>query len=147
MKRNIIVVAAAIALIVAVAAYAQSRSESPNRHAADSGRAAQGFVSGMAGGTMGGSGMMGSGAPVGMGSSGMMGVGTMMGGMNGSMMSADSALMAMEPEMMRHMVAHMQSGTMAGMMQSLQSCPLVPGGWTAQGAPSRGLHHENGGGR
>ncbi len=46
--------------------------------------------------------------------------------------------MAIEPEMMQHLVAHMQSGTMTGMLRSLRTCPLVQAG---EATASAGAKH------
>jgi len=57
---------------------------------------------------------------------------------------AGRQMMAMEPQMMQHMLTHMQSGTMAGMLKSMQSCPLAQSAEaSAQENPSHAEHHQN----
>ena len=54
-------------------------------------------------------------------------------------------MMSMGPEMMKHMMAHMKSGTVAGMEKSMAMCPMMQGSDSPKAGESDHAGHHPGG--
>jgi len=169
MKRNGLVIGALVAAMIAVAAYAQDKPASPSRTPTMQGHMAAGAMGGMGGGTMGS--MMAEDKAMMAERQRMTDVmdandatlNRLVAQMNAATgtqktdamaaviaelvaqeKQARHQMMSMEPEMMRHMMAHMKSGTMAGMEQSMKMCPMMQSGDTAKGEDEDHAKHHPG---